>query len=124
MDYTSLDSLSDVLLEESFVLAVDKNADSLVFRLDAVLTPTHPLYTAPLSDETFCHRLAFLVFRNPVEVSWLRGSRPPSTDAAGEIDFGNIDVMTLDEGRAQLEGDWGEVEVEYSEMPFLVIEGQ
>lgn len=35
----------------------------------------------------------------------------PASDASGEIDFGTLDVLQVDDGKYTLSGDFGEVRV-------------
>ena len=54
-------SLTDIVLEESWVLDLDASLCQLIVRLDLVLTPAHPHYRPPRSDEAFCYRRGALV---------------------------------------------------------------
>src|SRR5688572_11069845 len=86
-------SLSDVVLEESWVLSLDSSLRQLIVVLDLVLTPAHPEYRPARSDETYCYRRGALVVDSDTAVILRRSTRPPAVDATGELDFGHIDVF-------------------------------
>ena len=98
MEYYQIPSLSDIYLEDSYVLAMHEYDDRVVFDLEAVLTEGHPSYTQPREGEQYCYRKAALVFRDISTVKWLKKNFTPFSDAAGEIDYGNIDSFTKDNG--------------------------
>jgi hypothetical protein len=115
-DYTGLPGLADVYLEDRWVQGIEETADSLSFRLDAVLTPEHPRYTPPPPDEQHCYAGAVLAFTGATEIRWLDRSDRVAVDAAGETDHGHIDSLVRDGDHFALDGDWGRVEV-YTEAP-------
>jgi hypothetical protein len=98
-------------LEDSYVLGLDESEPSrLTFSLALVLTPKHPLYVAPSPHEQYCFRNGDLAFEGITALDWVERHFNPSTDADGQIDYGNIDVFTIGpEGRYFVEGDWGRV---------------
>ncbi|MBV8800229.1 MAG: hypothetical protein JO208_10540 [Alphaproteobacteria bacterium] len=100
-------------LEDSYVLGVDESDSSrLAFSLLLVLTPRHPLYSAPNPNEQYCYRNGSLTFEGVSAINWADRTFKPVHDAAGEVDYGNIDVFELEPGdRYYLEGDWGRVTV-------------
>lgn len=84
----------------------------MLFKLEAVLTPSHPLWEAAKSNEQHYYRLATLAFRRVENVDWTARSNRRSTDESGETDLGNIDAFELLGANAyRLEGDWGAVRV-------------
>ncbi len=100
--------LSEVVLEESWVLEVAPAAAGLALRLEAVLTARHPSYTQPLPDEAHCYRTGWLTITSlrAAEVR-LSGARP-AVDATGTPDLGHIDRLAeTAEGIWELDGDWG-----------------
>ena len=105
--------LACVYLEDSWVLGVIAGPNACVFRLEAVLTPDHPLFRTPSAGEQYCYAPAILTLSSGVAVSFKRSALPPATDATGERDWGNIDTFVpVDwEGRDawSLEGLWGEL---------------
>lgn len=75
--------------------------------MELVLSSDHPQVRPARSGETFDYRVGRLVFEGVDECMWSRQSLPPAIDASGEVDWGNIDALTWDDGRFDLEGDWG-----------------
>jgi hypothetical protein len=114
--YTELPGLANVLLEDSWVLAISETADSLSFTLEAVLTPEHPRYVAPPPDQQHCYVDAVLAFTAATEIRWSSRSDKVAVDATGVPDHGNIDALVRDGDHFALEGDWGRVLV-YTEAP-------
>jgi hypothetical protein len=103
-------------LSESYVLGWSTGGGELRFELDAVLTPAHPKYSIPPPHEWACYRRATLVFP---EVTLIRGLASlddvrASVDAAGELDYGNIDTLEALEHGYRIVGDFGDVLVESS----------
>ncbi len=99
--------LRDVLLEDSWVLAVWPSDTSLAFDLEAVLTPAHRDYVGPKPGEQHDYRRAHLVITSDGLRCDLSGA-PPATDATGQTDLGHIDNWLVEEaGRSLLEGGWG-----------------
>ena len=111
IDYNSFPSLAGVYLEDSYVLGITESSDQLVFHLDAVLTPEHPAYHSPRPGEQYCYDKGNLVFPDVTQVEWLRRSGSHYTDASGEEDLGNIDILTVDGNAFLAEGDWGAVRI-------------
>lgn len=105
-------ALSDIDLEESWVLRVDASERQLLLYLDLVLTPGHPAYGPPRSDEAFCYRRGTLVVDSDTAVHVRRSSLPPAVDATGETDHGHIDhfrpAADLGGDVWELTGEWGE----------------
>lgn len=109
MDYYQIPALSNVYLEDSYVLAIHEYDDRLVFDLDVVLTEDHPSYEQPKEGEQYCYRRASLCFSGVSYFEWIRRRFIQFSDAAGESDYGNIDTFSKDDDRYSLAGDWGEV---------------
>ena len=108
-DYTQFSNLSGVYLEDSYVLAISELPRQLLFRMEAVLTPENPRYQPPRPGEQYCYAVGDLVFDEVTQIEWIRESPNRYVDAAGEEDLGNIDSLTKEDGKYQVEGDWGEV---------------
>jgi hypothetical protein len=103
---------SGYYLEDSYVLAISERDRNLAFELEAVLTPSHPEYRPPPPTEQHCYRNAHLVFQDVRDIRWQRKCGNSFVDAQGERDLGNIDsFLIFPDGRYQLAGDWGEVEL-------------
>jgi hypothetical protein len=112
LPYPVIGGLENVYFEDSFVLDIVARRDEVVFSLDLVLTPDHPMYRPPGAAERHCYRRAELVFGGVRELRWRNSDVPPSRDASGEIDLGNIDSLTAVGGAYELEGDWGSMRIE------------
>jgi hypothetical protein len=111
IDYNSFPGLVGVYLEDSYVLGISESSDQLVFHLDAVLTPDHPAYHSPRPGERYCYANGCLVFPGVTGVVWLRRNSSRYTDASGQDDLGNIDILTVDGDAVVVEGDWGTVRI-------------
>ncbi|WP_126419919.1 hypothetical protein [Asticcacaulis excentricus] len=109
-------ALQDIYLEDSYVLGIAEQDPDLIFLLDAVLTENHPAYQVPPSEIYYCFKRLALRFENVSHVDWkaLRLKNALSTDADGEVDYGNIDTLLLTGNRAHIEGCWGQVELTFS----------
>jgi hypothetical protein len=110
-DYTSLEPLAEIYLEDSWILAIEARPGSLTFKIDMVLTERHPLYHPRLPGEQYSYWVGTLEFSGVTELTWTNQDAQPSLDANGTLDYGNIDVMTFEGDRYQLEGSWGEMVV-------------
>jgi hypothetical protein len=111
IDYTIFPCLAGVLLEDSYVLGISESSEEVVFHLDAVLTPEHPAYHPPRPGDQYCYANRSLVFPDVTRVVWLKRNINHYTDASGEEDLGNIDILTVDGDTFVAEGDWGAVRI-------------
>ncbi|MEO5866254.1 MAG: hypothetical protein ABIS14_14385 [Sphingomonas sp.] len=94
--------------EDSYVLSIEIGADRVVLYLDAVLTPKSADYSTPRMGEQHCYARARLIFDDISALSYSPNPAPPSRDANGEEDYGNIDIFTIiSPAQYHLEGDWG-----------------
>ncbi|WP_247596010.1 MULTISPECIES: hypothetical protein [unclassified Rhodococcus (in: high G+C Gram-positive bacteria)] len=116
-EYSQLKGLAGVYLEDSYVLSISEAPGQFTFALDAVLTPESSRYKPPKPDEQYCYALGRLVFSAVTAVKWISRSAQQYTDATGDVDLGNIDNLSFDEGRYVAEGDWGQVEIYSSADP-------
>ena len=115
--------LAGLYLEDSYVLAISETPRRLSFMLDAVLTPAHPRYRAPLPGEQHCYATGVLIFEGITTIEWIRRSPLRSVDAAGNVDVGNIDSLTVDGASWRIEGDWGQVRLLSTSTPSFVNTG-
>lgn len=111
--YEAFSDLAGVYLEDSWVLEVAPTSVGLSLRLEAVLTPDHPLYEPPNPGDRHCYRLAWLSVRTDGPIGVRLSGRRPAIDASGEGDLGNLDVFAFNpaEDRWELEGDWGHASI-------------
>ncbi len=110
-NYTDFAELAHVYLEDSFVLGIDETADSVSFKLDLVLTRSHPRYHEPRPDEQHCYADAVLTIPAATKIEWITRSSQTYRDATGEEDLGNIDSLHYSGGYYEIVGDWGHVRV-------------
>jgi hypothetical protein len=111
IDYTKFPGLAGVYLEDSYVLNIFETPAQLAFELDAVLTPDSPAYHPPRQGEQYYYENGRVVFPEATQIEWLRRSDRRFTDAAGDSDLGNIDILDLDGDAFVVEGDWGRVRI-------------
>ncbi|MET3565947.1 hypothetical protein ABIC47_001432 [Leifsonia sp. 563] len=109
--YSRLPGLEAIYLEDSWVLSIEVVPGRIEFELEAVLMRHHPEYRPPTPGQAHCYRPATLTFGDVSGVEW-SAMRPPTVDASGEIDYGNIDSLTRSGEHYDLEGDWGEMRVQ------------
>jgi hypothetical protein len=107
-------------LEESYVLAIRIEPYRVVFTMDFVLTPEHPMYRPPLAGERACFRRGLIAIRNFQRLAWDSTGYSPSTDASGELDFGTLDRIVNLDGMWMLSGDWGDLQVNGGEISISV----
>ncbi|UTW58743.1 hypothetical protein KFE96_00100 [Kordiimonas sp. SCSIO 12603] len=118
--YHQIEVLQDVYLEDSFVRSIVYDRNAIVFQLDLVLLECHAQYSAPKPSEEYCYRLADLRFERLARVVWNKIYMKASIDADNEIDFGNIDSFQSHQGAFFLSGDWGELEVQCSDLELII----
>lgn len=110
-DYFELPALSSLYLEDSWVYNIAASPGSIVFTMDFVLTPENGSYVPPLGREQYCYRQGTLSFTHVTESSWSDQGAPASKDAAGVIDYGNIDEFQWENFTYSLVGSWGHLEI-------------
>jgi hypothetical protein len=102
-----------VLITDTFVLGWHREADRLVFVVEASLWPGHPEYEPPRPSEWTCYKPAHLVFEGVQSVSGLPeiASVPRGTDSDGSHDFGSLSELAVTPGGFVIAGDFGLVRV-------------
>lgn len=121
MNYYELPEFAGVYLEDSYVLNIDENPQALTFRVEFVLTESHPNYHTPRAGEQYCYATGSLTFEHPDKIEWLEHSQQAYTDASGEEDLGNIDYLVSSDGQWRAGGDWGEVVVHTPQPPRVTL---
>lgn len=109
--YIEIPALTDVVLEESYVLKISAEPGSVALRAEFVVGPRHPEYHEPAPDESDCFVRGTLRFHHVRSVAREGQGAPPARDASGEIDYGHIDDLRWDGEFYELEGDWGRMRV-------------
>jgi hypothetical protein len=122
IDYKIFPGLAGVFLEDSYVLGISESSEQVVFHLDAVLTPEHRAYHSPRPGEQYCYANGSLIFPDVTRVVWLRRNTRHYTDASGEEDLGNIDILTVDGDTFVAEGEWGAVRISGAQPRFELSE--
>ncbi len=111
LDYFNFEGFENFYLEDSYVLEIKVGSETIEILIDAVLTEQHSLYTNPKANEQYCCKKIVIHFLNAETISWIERRMIPSTDANGEIDFGNIDEFYLENDFYHLSGDLGELKI-------------
>jgi len=109
--YWELSGLEQVYLEDSYVLSIEEDADTVRFRMEFVLREEHPAFEPPEPEARYCYRRGELTFVGARDIIWQERREVVSWDARGEHDLGNIDTLTLDGGWYMAEGDWGRIKL-------------
>ena len=107
-----ISNLASIYLEDSWVLDITKNDDTVSFDMEFVLTEDHELYHSPKPNEQYCYKKGQLIFSSCSSIFLQLSNQKPSIDANGETDLGNIDSFTIMDEHFTLEGDWGTLEAE------------
>ncbi len=111
--HEAYDLLRNVYLEDSYVLDIVEESDSIVFEMELVLRKGHSLYHLPKPSEKYCYKKGALRFLSCSSKKLELSNQRPSVDASGETDLGNIDWFEKISETAFLEGCWGKLEVNY-----------
>ena len=120
--YYEFHSLEHVYLEDSYVLDIQTEPDSVEISVETVLTESHPQYSDPLPNEQYCYRNGRICFQNAKRITWVEKSMIPVPNLVGPPDYGNIGVFYFSEGSYHLNGEWGELEIVSSEPLFELVE--
>ena len=117
-NYDELEALQNVYLEDSFVLGFSITQNLVSIDIDAVLTDSHPEFKPPIPGEQYCYLRGRLVFEGFDHAVFDFHSSSRSTDASGEVDYGNIDTFVIEENKSIILGDWGRLEINSGEIRF------
>ncbi len=114
--------LLGINLQDSFVLSWSVENDRLTFEVEASIWPDSPHYEPPLPDKFTCYKHATLVFHGFDSIDGLKNMEDVkySIDLNGSRDFGNIDVLEVQEDGYRVVGDFGDVTVSGGVMRFAV----
>lgn len=110
--YTDVPGLTDIVLEESFVLGINATPTRLTVDVEFALTVGHPAYAPPPPHENEAYRRGQIRFLDVRRLLWEDQGARPATDATGEVDYGHIDDLRWDGRTFELEGDWGRMSLE------------
>lgn len=109
MHYSQIPGFEGVYLEDSWVLQIIREANSLVFVVDLVLLESHPSYSPPTAGEQYCYRRAQVIFGNLRSLRWKSGVSRAATDASGETDLGSFDEFRVRADEYAFSGDFGSI---------------
>jgi len=124
-DWTELREFKAVDMTKSFVLSWDSESESLLIDLDLYLCPEHAFYERPRPAEKACFRPALLEFPYCSSLEYAVGKTDSLSvaEAAGALGLGAIaGLRRVGEGRYEITGDFGRVEIE-AERPLLRLKG-
>ncbi|MCC2334862.1 hypothetical protein [Cellulomonas wangsupingiae] len=111
-NYWNMEALSDLYLEDSWILDIVARPGLLEFAVEFVLRDSHPLYQPPMQGERHSYRPGALRFLDVRSLSWThQGEISPATDATGERDYGSIDSWEQSTDTHTLIGDFGHIVV-------------
>lgn len=111
MNYFEIPELSRFYFEDSYILTIEETPTLLSFEIDAVLTEKHHEYTPPHKGEQHCYKKIRLSFLDAAAYEWSSKKFIAFSDSSGEVDYGNIDLFTIDNDIYMLSGDWGQVTI-------------
>jgi len=121
--WRQLREFAAVDLAHSFVLSWRFAGDSLVIDVDALLEPEHPFYEKPRPAEKVCIRPATIEFPYCDTLEADAVESVEVVDIARNIGHGAIaNLVVLDDGRYEIEGDFGTVRIE-AERPIFRLKG-
>lgn len=109
--YWDLPNLTEIYLEDSWVLNVVAEPATLAFKMEFVLREGHPNYRPPKLGEQYCYMPGLLIFPRVTSLSWEGPSVRPAVDATGEEDYGSVDEFRVEDGGYRLIGDFGDIRV-------------
>lgn len=100
-----------VLITDTFVLGWQRDADRLIFVVEASLWPPHPDYQAPLPGEWTCYKRARIFFKGVTSVEGLPDMALVnlSIDPDGSKDFGTLSGLVAEDDGFRISGDFGDV---------------
>ena len=103
--------LGDVDLADSWVLDLDSDDRTLWLVVEAALGRDHPrFYWPPRPGDQHAYSRARI--RLTGQVTWLAGPLPRrSSDASGELDYGDASGWEVTGNNHRLDGEWGSVVV-------------
>ena len=115
-DYYELPLFKNIYFEDSYVLNIIEGTDLLEFRIEAVLTEQNPYYSLPKKDEQYCYKKIAIQFSQIVKKEWVIKNLKYSEDINGERDLGNIDSFTIDDNTYDIQGAWGHIIIESTQV--------
>jgi len=109
-----IEALSNIDLEDTFVLAWHRGHESLTFHVLANLQQTHPEVSPSAPGDWACYRAGIIQSTGVSSAHGLlrQDAVKPATDADGSVDYGCIDSLSvIQPGECRVVGDFGDVSV-------------
>ncbi|QYK13512.1 hypothetical protein K0I63_03060 [Shewanella rhizosphaerae] len=122
MEWSKSEIFKGIDLNDSFVLDWCCEVNRLSFELEASIWPESEHYSKPAGNEYTCYKRATLRFVNVNDVQGLKLKElvRTTTDPDGTVDYGNIDVLNIEEGSFYLVGDFGSVNIQGGKLEFEI----
>lgn len=111
MSYTADSRFHGLWLEESFHLEIRQTGDTISLGFEFYLTEDHPLWSEPKPDEWGCYKKGWLIFSSVTSFALNPTNNRPSSDATGEMDFGNVDTFKIAGNNYMIMTDWGTIDL-------------
>jgi hypothetical protein len=107
-------SFDKVMVEDTWVLGWRREADRLIFVVEASLWPGHPAYELPKKGEWTCYKRGQLLFEGVRRIEGLLDQDAVSfnTDPDGSRDYGSIGYLDTATDGFRINGDFGDVAVQ------------
>ena len=107
--YYEIPQLKDLLLEDSYLLAMETTDSSVEMTIEAALTKEHPLYQSPKPDKQYCYLHLRISFLHAHDVQWLNKNMKLRPGIDTPPDYGEVDALYLENGKYHIVGEWGEL---------------
>ena len=122
MNWEEMEIFKGIDLNDSFVLSWQGESNEITFELEASIWPESKYYEKPKENEHTCYKPATLSFKNIKKSNGLLeiNQVKATTDAAGEIDYGNIDNLEKTKQGFLVEGEFGSVSIIGGEISFEI----
>ncbi|WP_079178168.1 hypothetical protein [Streptomyces mangrovisoli] len=119
-DYREVGELGQYFLEESYVLSIQASPGDLSLEMDLALSPEHPQHEPASPNERHCYRRGTIRYSGVKDLQWFDQGTPPAVDATGELDYGNIDSLTVEGDAYGMEGDFGRITIVARDISILL----
>jgi hypothetical protein len=109
--YDAIPDLTDVYLEDSYVMAISETDIGLMVEMVFVLRKGHPLYIEPAKDAYYCYHGGSIIFDHPAQIQWIEKKMKKFTDENGNTDYGTLHSLNVEGGTHALHGEFGRVNI-------------
>ena len=110
--------LRGIMFDDSFVLGWNLSEQKFCIDIELSIWPESEFYTKPVNQEYTCYKKAQLVFKEFESLTGLleQTDTMRSTDATGEVDYGNIDYFGVEGKNFRLTGAFGDVTISNADL--------